>query len=173
MNTMELTKIVGALCGALLIFMLVTWAAEVLYHTGGGHGHGDEHMAGYVIEVEEETSSAEVEEGPSLEEMMAAADIEKGAKAFGKCKACHKLEEGANGTGPSLYGVVDRAIGSMDGFGYSGALAGLDGTWDYAALDAFIAKPSKYAPGTSMGFAGLKKPADRANLIMYLESLVK
>jgi len=173
MNTMELTKIVGALCGALLIFMLVTWAAEELYHTGGGHGHGDEHMAGYVIEVEEESASAEVEEGPSLEEMMAAANIEKGAKVFNKCKACHKLEEGANGTGPSLYGVVDRAIGGMDGFGYSGALAGLGGNWDYAALDGFLAKPSKYAPGTSMGFAGLKKPMDRANLIMYLESLVK
>lgn len=173
MNTMEITKIVGALCGALLVFMLIGWGAETLYHTGGGHGkgHGGDHAAGYVIEVETETAVAEVEEGPSFDELLASADVDKGGKVFGKCKACHKLEEGANGTGPTLYGVVDRAIGGMDGFGYSGALSDLDGTWDYAALNEFLTKPSAYAPGTTMGFAGLKKPQDRANLIKYLEGI--
>lgn len=173
MDTMEWTKIVGGLCGALLVFMLVTWGAEELYHTGGGHGaHGEEHAAGYVIEVEDDTAteSAAVEE-PSIEELMAAADIAKGEKVFGKCKSCHKVEEGGKGTGPYLYGVVGRDIASVDGFGYSGSLSDLNGNWSREALNAFLTSPKDYAPKNKMAFKGLKKPMDRANVIAYLEGL--
>jgi cytochrome c len=102
---------------------------------------------------------------------MASADIAKGAKVFRKCSACHKLEAGANGAGPYLYGVVGREVASADGFGYSGVLDGLGGEWTVARLDGFLAKPKDYAPGTTMGFAGLKKPQDRADVIAYLESV--
>ena len=75
------------------------WAGELLYTTG--HGHGDGHGQAYVIDTgSDDDGAAEAEEGPSLAELWAAADVEKGAKVFGKCKACHKLEEGANATGP-------------------------------------------------------------------------
>lgn len=169
-DTMTLTKIVGALCGALLIFLLGSWAAETLYDTGGGHG--DHAQQGYVIEVETaEETGAVAEEGPSLEELIAAADLGKGAKAFGKCKACHKLEDGANATGPYLYGVVDRAVGAADGFGYSGKLVAVADVWNAENLDGFLENPKKFAPGTKMSFAGLKKAKDRANLIAYLDSL--
>lgn len=173
MDELEITKIAGAIFGAFLVFMLMGWAAEVIYHTGGGHG-GEEHAAGYVIEVEEAGDSEEAaEEGPSLEEMMASADIEKGAKVFGKCKSCHKLEEGGKGTGPYLYGVVDRAIAAVDGYGYSGALSGVEGTWSRENLNAFLTSPKAFAPGNKMSFGGLKKPKDRANLISYLESVAQ
>ena len=106
----------------------------------------------------------------SLDELLASADLGRGARQFNKCAACHKLEEGANGTGPHLYGVVGRPKASVDGFGYSGAI-GTDDVWSPENLSAFIENPRGYAPGTSMAFAGLKSPEDRADLIAYLDSI--
>lgn len=170
-DTMTFTKVLGSFCGALLLFLLGNWAAEILYHTGPS-GHGDDaHAQAYVIEVEGGEEDAAEEEGPDLETLIAEADIGKGERVFGKCKACHKLEDGANGTGPHLFNVVNRPVGIVDGYGYSNTLAELGGDWDYAQLDGFLANPKSYAPGTKMGFSGLKKPADRANVIAYLETI--
>ncbi len=171
-DTMTTTKTLGALCGALLIFLLGKWGAEVLYHTGAG-GHGDGAQQAYVIEVEGDDDGAEevAEAEPTLEELIAAADVGKGAKVFGKCRACHKIEDGANATGPHLYGVVGRDVGTADGFGYSGSLVAVADVWSAENLNAFLENPRGYAPGTSMSFSGLKKAEDRANLIAYLDSL--
>ncbi|NIZ60928.1 cytochrome c family protein [Sedimentitalea sp. CY04] len=164
-DTMTITKAAAALCGALLVLLLGKWAAEGLYHV---ESHGE---AAYVIEIEEAGEQEAVAE-VSFDELMASADVGKGAKVFKKCSACHKLDDGNNSTGPFLYGVVGRPIASADGFGYSGALSGMsDGTWTAEELDAFLTKPSSYASGTSMSFSGLKKQKDRVNLIAYLDSL--
>ncbi|MCH2095386.1 MAG: cytochrome c family protein [Rhodobacteraceae bacterium] len=169
-DTMTLTKALGGFCGAFLVFLLGKWAAEELYHTGGGHGYGD-HAQAYVIEVEEPEAEEEEAEEVDLVALLASADPEKGAKVFGKCKSCHKLEDGVNGTGPHLYGVVDRAVGSVDGYGYSGALVAVADNWGYDELNGFFENPKKYAPGTKMSFGGLKKQSDRVNLIAYLETI--
>ncbi len=168
-DTMTLTKITGAVCGALLIFLMGSWAAEALYATGGGHG--DHAEQAYVIETGDDGPDVTVDDGPDFAELLASADVEKGAKAFSKCKSCHKLEDGANSTGPHLYGIVDRAVGSVDGFGYSGSLVAVAQTWDVDALNGFLENPKKFAPGTKMSFAGMKKAKDRANLIAYLDGL--
>ena len=168
MDTMTLTKVTAALCGSLLVFLLGGWAADEIYHIGGHGKKGDHHQA-YSIEV----ASAEeevVEEGPTFAELFAVADAGKGEKVWGKCRACHKLEAGANGTGPYLLGVVNRQVAAAEGYGYSGSLAAVVDVWTPEALDGFLENPKQYAPGTSMGFAGLKKPEDRANLIAYLEA---
>jgi cytochrome c len=171
-DTMTMTKTVGAFCGTLLIFLLGNWAAQSLYF-GGGHGEHEAEMA-YVIETEDagsqDTASAE---GPDFATIFASADAGKGAKVFGKCKACHKLEKGVNATGPSLYGVVGRPVGSVDGFGYSAAISGLGGEWTPERLNEFLTNPKAYAPGTKMTFSGLKKETDRANLIAYLQSVAE
>ncbi len=166
LDTMTLTKVVGSLCGALLVFLLGNWVAEEVYHMGGGHG--EEHAAGYYIEVETAEEEAEEEEQADFAELVAMADAGKGAKVFGKCKACHKLEDGANGTGPHLYQVVDRDVAAADGYGYSGALIAVADVWTIDNLNGFLENPKSYAPGTKMGFAGLKKVQDRANVIAYL-----
>ncbi len=167
MDTMTFTKLAGGVCGSLLIFLLGKWAAEELYHVGG-HGKGEQ---AYVIDTGQEEVAA-VEEEVSFEVVLASADVGKGAGVFRKCSACHKVEAGANGTGPYLHGVVGRDIAADSvGFGYSGALAGIDGDWTPEALNAFLEKPKDWAPGTTMGFAGLKKIEDRANVIAYLDSL--
>ncbi|MGX9351443.1 c-type cytochrome [Shimia sp. W99] len=172
-DTMTMTKVLGAFCGALLIYLLGAWAAETIYHTGPS-GHGDGHaQQAYVIEVEGEEGhgAAEEEAGPTLEELLASADVAKGAKVFSKCKACHKLEDGANATGPHLYGVVGRTVDGVEGFGYSGALVAVADVWSPENLDGFLANPKGFAPGTKMSFSGLKKATDRADLIAYLDSL--
>lgn len=174
LDTMTFTKIVGGLCGSLLIFLLGNWAADALYATGGGHGgHGEEgeHHAGYIIETDVGGGAAEEEVEVDFATLMAAADPGAGEKVFKKCKACHKTEDGANATGPFLYGIVGRAIGGVDGFKYSGALGALGDSWTPEALNAFLENPKATAPGTSMSFKGLGKPEDRANLIAYLDGL--
>ncbi len=104
--------------------------------------------------------------------LLASADAGDGKKVFRKCKACHTADKGgAHKVGPNLWDVVGRAKAGAQGFGYSGALAGLGGAWSFADLDAFLAKPKAFAPGTKMTFNGIKKAADRAAVIQYLRSL--
>lgn len=163
-DTMTFTKAAGGICGALLVFLLGKWAAEELYHVDS---HGE---ASYVIEVEGGDEVAEVEE-VDFATVLASASVEDGAKVFRKCSACHKLVAGENAAGPYLYGIVGRPKGAADGYGYSDTLASMGGEWTPENLSAFLEKPSSYAPGTSMGFAGLKKVEERADVIAYLDSL--
>ncbi|WP_417243947.1 c-type cytochrome [Celeribacter sp.] len=168
-NTMTLTKIVGGICGTLLIFLFANWGADAIYHSGGA-GHG-EHAQAYVIATgDEEPVEEEVVVEASFDDLLASADVAKGEKVFNKCKACHKVD-GSNGTGPHLDGVVDRDIAGVDGFKYSDVLAGMEGAWTTEHLDAFLLSPKEYAPGTKMSFAGLSKAEDRANVVAYLQSL--
>ena len=37
-DTMTFTKALGAICGSLLVFLLLGWAGSSLYTMGGGHG---------------------------------------------------------------------------------------------------------------------------------------
>ncbi len=168
-DTMTLTKVVGAFCGSLLVLLLGNWAAEELYHVGGGHG-GDIEQA-YVIDTGEE-DVAEAEETVDVAAILASGDATAGEKVFSKCSACHKVEAGANATGPYLHGVVGRAVGVASGFaGYSGALSAVADVWSPENLYAFLENPKAYAPGNKMSFAGLKKPEERANLIAYLATI--
>lgn len=170
-DTMTVTKWGGALCGALLIFLLLNWAGDIIYGAEGGHG--DHAEAAYLLEVDDADSGGDDTpvEAVDMVALVAAADAGKGEKVFAKCKACHKLEEGANGTGPTLYAIVGKAIGAEPGFNYSAGLAALGGTWTIEQLSAFVAKPKALVPDTKMGFAGLKKDSDRADLIAYLQTI--
>ncbi len=166
MDTMTLTKATAAVCGAFLVLLLGKWTAEALYDVGGEEGE-----AAYVIETESDDVAVDEVVPVSFEELMASADIGKGSKVFKKCAACHKIADGANATGPFLYGVVGRPVASAAGFGYSAPMLEKGGDWTAEALNVFLTKPSADVPGTKMSFAGLKKEGDRVNLIAYLDSL--
>jgi len=164
MDTMTSTKILGGFCGAFLIFLLGKWAAEVIYHTDG------DGQQAYVIDTGE-AEGGPAPEGPDFAEVLASADPAKGERVYGKCRACHKVEPDANGTGPTLYGIVGRPVDAIDGFSYSGALEAVVDVWTPEHLNGFLENPKGYAPGTKMSFAGLKKVEDRADLIAWLDSL--
>ena len=103
--------------------------------------------------------------------MAADCDLALGEKSFRACKACHKLEDGKNGVGPHLFGIVDRPVAAVDGFKYSKAMVGYaeGGTvWDTERLDRYLLKPKAEVKGTKMAYGGLKKDDRRAALICYL-----
>ena len=174
-DTMTLTKIVGGLCGAFLVFLLGGYAAESIYTEPVHHGEGEEVHQAYVIPVEGGEGEAVAEASPEelaaqFQEAFAVADAAAGEGEFRPCSACHSLAAGDNRTGPTLAGVVDRAVDSVDGFDYSGALEQVADVWSPEHLNGFLADPQGYAPGTKMNFNGIKDVQDRANLIAYLAS---
>jgi len=162
MDELELSKVVGVGCAAMLAFVGLT---EI--------SHGVVSMdtldePAYAIEVAEGEGGAE-EEVISVAAIMASADAAGGKKVFNSCKGCHSAEsDGAAKTGPNLWGVMGRDIASADGFGYSAALTEKDGAWDWEAMNAFLTNPKAYAKGTAMKYNGVKKDQDRANLMAWL-----
>ncbi|GAB4297596.1 MAG: hypothetical protein Kow0058_14270 [Roseovarius sp.] len=106
-----------------------------------------------------------------LAALVAAADPKAGEKVYRKCKSCHVADKKENRVGPYLLGVVGRAVASAEGFNYSDALKSLGGNWTLERLDHWLEKPSAFAPGNKMSFAGLSKPEDRAAVIAYMQSL--
>jgi cytochrome c len=126
---------------------------------------------GYAIEgVEAEGAGGA--SGPSLNTLLASADVAAGEKVFAKCVACHTVNQGgANGIGPNLWAVMGDPIGhGRGGFAFSDALKKVGGNWTFEQMDKWLASPRAFANGTKMSFAGLSKPEDRANIIAYLNT---
>lgn len=127
-----------------------------------------------IAEVKTEASSTpKTEEAlPPITPLLAAANVKKGEKAAKKCAACHSFNEGGvNKVGPNLWEIVNASMGKKEGYAYSDALRAMGKTWTYENLNTFLHKPKKYISGTKMNFAGLKKEADRANVIAWMRTL--
>lgn len=122
--------------------------------------------------VEEAAPSAQ---NSALFALLNSASAEDGARVSRKCAACHSFDEGGNNkVGPALYDIVGSEIGVNETFRYSDvfkAMAGEGAEWSFEALDAFLEKPTSYAPRTKMAFGGLSKPEDRAAIIVYMRGL--
>jgi cytochrome c len=86
------------------------------------------------------------------------------------CGSCHTSAAASTSDAPTLKGVVGRKIASLPDFQYSAGLKAKTGVWDDAALDAFLAAPQTFAPGTQM-YGGAADPKDRKAIIAYLKTL--
>jgi cytochrome c len=135
------------------------------------HAERPEKM-GYEIQGVEAEGGPAAAAGPSLNTLLASADVAAGEKVFAKCAACHTIVAGgANGIGPNLQKIVgDKTAEGRGGFAFSDALKKKGGSWTFDALNTWLTSPREYAPGTKMTFAGLANPVDRANVIAYLNT---
>jgi cytochrome c len=100
-------------------------------------------------------------------------DAARGEKRFEECIACHSVEPGSNGIGPTLHGVLGRKAGELADFRFSPALKRSAITWTAQTLDDFVADPQKIVPANRMPYAGMPDAADRADLIAYLQRVGK
>jgi cytochrome c len=171
MDSFEFNKIAGAVLSALLVIFGVSTALETF------KGHGNPKLVGYEMPKASAATAggAAAEAGFNPAAVLAAVakgNVESGQGAFKKCAACHTPDKGGkNGTGPNLWGVVNRAVGSTDGFGYSPVLKGKGGNWSWANLAAYLHDPKGYAPGNKMAFAGVKDATELADLLAYMRTM--
>ena len=144
--------------------------ASVSGHYFKADKHHRPEQMGYAIEGVASEEGGKTEE--SIEALLAAADPAKGEAAFKQCQSCHTATQGgANGIGPNLYGVLGENVATgRGGFAFSDALKGKGGKWDFASLNEWLKNPKAFAAGTKMSFAGIGDAAERANLLVYLNS---
>ncbi len=179
MDTFEWNKVIGAGLMALLVTTVIGHLGDILVQP-----KALEKKAYVVANVGEEKAAgaAQTAAAPaqleSIASLLAAASADTGKNVFKQCTSCHTADKGGrSGVGPNLWDVVGNKKAHTSGFSYSNAMQGAaqkggdDAVWGYEQLNAFLANPKAYLPGTKMTFAGLRKAEDRANVIAYLRSL--
>ncbi len=168
MDSFEINKIVAAVLMVALLVIGIGKLSDVIFHVEKPE------TPGYTVEVEQVSTAASSATTAAVEKvdiaaLMSMGDVASGEKIFKKCAACHSIIKGGkNAIGPALYNVVGRKVGAVEEYKYSKALAAYGKEWTFEELNGFLKKPAKYIKGTKMAYAGLRKEADRASVIKYL-----
>ena len=170
MDSFELNKIMGAVLATCILVLVSSFAAQAVFTPKMPE------KPGFEIAVKEESkggaAAAAVPSEP-IEKLLQTASVEKGTAAAKKCAACHTFEKGGpNRVGPNLYNVINEKKGEgRGGFNFSAAMKSNGGTWTFDDLNKYLLNPKAFVPGTAMGFAGISKDSERADVIAYLRTL--
>jgi cytochrome c len=104
----------------------------------------------------------------------AAGDPAAGQRVFNQCRACHVIDNnGRNGVGPNLHGVVGRRAAAIENFRYSANLRALgeaNHVWTVANLRAYLRNPKEVAPQGIMSFPGLRNETQLNDILAYLQT---
>ena len=168
MDSFELNKIIAAILMVVLLVIGLEKVADSVFHVNKPKNPGYQVEAGSQL-TSATALSTNIIEKVDIVAIMALGDVASGEKVFKKCAACHSINKGGkNKIGPALYNVVGRAVGGVDDYKYSKALASYGKEWTFEELNGFLTKPSAYLKGTKMSYAGLRKEKNRASVIKYL-----
>jgi len=131
---------------------------------------------GFEIAVQEHsTGEQKKEEAQPIEVRLANSSAQNGQASAKVCLACHSFEKRTSHDpskqGPNLWGVVNRPRASEKDFNYSAAMKAKGGEWTFEELDKFLTNPRGYIPGTAMGYAGMQRANQRADVINFLHTL--
>ena len=168
MDSFELNKIIAAVLLVALLVIGIGKVSDMIFYVEKPE------KPGYAVEVEQVSSGSAltkdvVEKVVDIAALMALGDVASGEKIFKKCAACHSINKGGkHKIGPALYNVVGRKVGAVEDYKYSKALIAYEKDWTFEELNGFLIKPAKHIKGTKMAYAGLRKEADRASVIKYL-----
>ena len=168
MDSFELNKIIAAVLLVALLVRGIGKVSDMIFYVEKPE------KPGYAVEVEQVSSGSAstkdvVEKVVDIAALMALGDVASGEKIFKKCAACHSINKGGkHKIGPALYNVVGRKVGAVEDYKYSKALIAYEKDWTFEELNGFLIKPAKHIKGTKMAYAGLRKEADRASVIKYL-----
>lgn len=147
--------------------------ADASHEADAGHAAPAAHVeeTAPAEEADHAAPAAEHEAEHAAEVIALVGDVAAGKKTSKKCASCHSFDDGGpNKVGPNLFGLAARGRGAAEGYKYSPVLKSMGGSWSDADLDAFLADPKAFAPGTKMSLK-LRKEQDRTNVIAFLNSL--
>ena len=170
MDSFEINKIIAAVLLVALLVIGIGKVSNILFYVEKPK------TPGYAVEVEQASGSSittteVIEKVVDIAALMALGDVASGEKIFKKCAACHSINKGGkHKIGPALYNVVGRKVGGVEDYKYSKALIAYEKEWTFEELNGFLIKPAKHIKGTKMAYAGLRKEADRASVIKYLNA---
>ena len=162
-----MNKIIVSIFLAIILILGINKITDVIYHVETPEKSVYQIDSATTVASTTSTEKSAENSDSDIMALFASVDSAAGKKLFSKCSSCHNIANSKSKIGPTLKNIW-REVGSVPDYKYSKALSTYGKTWDVAELNGFLLNPKKWIPNNKMGFGGLKKPEDRAAIILYM-----